>query len=106
MGRGLRQGNDGVQLRPKSFDVLCYLVENAGRPLSKNEIIAAIWPNVIVTDESLTRCVSDVRLALGDAEQRIIKTVPRRGYRFAVAVSATPSKASRQSPPRAMLTRW
>ena len=86
MRRSLRRGNDDAQLRPKSFDVLCYLVENAGRPLSKNEIIAAVWPNVIVTDESLTRCVSDVRLALRDGDQRIIKTLPRHGYVFAALV--------------------
>jgi DNA-binding winged helix-turn-helix (wHTH) protein len=44
----------------------------------------AVWPNVIVTDESLARCVSDVRLALGDRRQRIIRTVPRRGYPLTV----------------------
>jgi adenylate cyclase len=74
-------------LRPKSFEVLRYLVENAGRLVSKDEIVKAIWPNVIVTDESLTRCVSDVRLALGAAARRIIKTVPRRGYLFDALVS-------------------
>jgi DNA-binding winged helix-turn-helix (wHTH) protein len=82
MRRSLRQGNEDAQLRPKSFDVLCYMVENAGRPLSKDEIIAAAWPKVIVTDESLTRCVSDVRLALRDGDQRIVKTIPRHGYLF------------------------
>jgi DNA-binding winged helix-turn-helix (wHTH) protein len=86
MRRSLRQGNEDVQLRPKSFDVLCYLVENAGRPLSKDEIIAAAWPKVIVTDESLTRCISDVRFALHDSDQRIIKTIPRQGYAFAAPV--------------------
>jgi TolB-like protein/DNA-binding winged helix-turn-helix (wHTH) protein len=86
MRRSLRQGKEDAQLRPKSFDVLCYLVENPGRPLSKDEIIAAVWPKVIVTDESLTRCVSDVRLALRDGDQRIIKTIPRHGYLFAAPV--------------------
>jgi TolB-like protein len=76
-----------IELRPKSFEMLRYLVENAGRLISKNELIEAIWPNVAVADESLTRCVSDVRLALGDADQRVIRTLPRRGYLFAASVS-------------------
>jgi TolB-like protein/Flp pilus assembly protein TadD len=78
----LRSGNDEIALRPKSFEILRYLVENAGRLVSKDELIASIWPNVIVTDESVTRCVSDVRLALGDSNQRLIKTVRKRGYLF------------------------
>ncbi len=69
-----------IKLRPKSFAVLLYLAENAGRLVAKDEIIQAVWPSVTVTDESLTRCVSDVRQALGDNEQRIIRTSPRRGY--------------------------
>jgi DNA-binding winged helix-turn-helix (wHTH) protein len=76
-----------IALRPKSFAVLCYLVKNAGRLVPKNEIIKTVWADVIVNDESLTRCVSDVRLALGDREQRIIKTLPRRGYLLDVPIS-------------------
>jgi DNA-binding winged helix-turn-helix (wHTH) protein len=72
-----------IELRPKSFEVLRYLVASAGRLVTKDEIIGTVWSNVTVSDDSLTRCISDVRLALGDQEQRIIKTVPRRGYRFA-----------------------
>ena len=74
-------------LRPKSFDVLRYLVAHPRRVISKDELIKAVWPNVIVTDESLTRCVSDVRHALGDASQQIIKTVPKRGYLLDLEVS-------------------
>src|SRR4029077_1300307 len=76
----LRAGDREIELRPKSFALLRYLVENAGRLVPKDELVNAIWPSVVVTDESLTRCVSDVRLALNDGGQRIIKTVPRRGY--------------------------
>jgi len=64
-------------------------VENAGRLISKDEIIRAVWSNVVVSDESLTRCISDVRAALADERQRIIKTVPRRGYIFDVPVLET-----------------
>jgi adenylate cyclase len=80
-------GEREVELRPKSFEVLRYLVENAGRLVTKEEIIKTVWPNVVVTDESLTRCVSEVRRALGDGDQTIIKTIPRRGYRLATPVS-------------------
>src|SRR5207248_3866572 len=86
--RGCVWGERGeIDLRPKSFEVLRYLVENAGRLVAKDELIKAIWPNVIVSDESLTHCVSDVRRALGDGDQRLVKTVPRRGYIFAAPVS-------------------
>src|ERR1700722_8755675 len=83
----LRAGDRQIELRPKSFALLCYLVENAGRLVPKDELVNALWPSVVVTDESLTRCVSDVRLALDDVGQGIIKTVPRRGYLLAAPVS-------------------
>ena len=83
----LYRGDREIELRPKSFEVLCYLVANAGRLVSKDELSEAIWPTVVASDESLTRCVSDVRQALADGGRRIIKTVPRRGYLFAASVS-------------------
>ena len=91
--RNLRTGGREVELRPKSFDVLLHLVESAGRLAAKDEIIAAVWPNVVATDESLARCVSDVRHALGDSGQTIIKTVPGRGYLFAVPVTVVAADA-------------
>ena len=77
-----------ADLRPKSFEVLRYLVEHSGRVIGKEEVIKAVWPDVTVTDESLTRCISEVRRAIGDGSQQIIKTVPRRGYLLDVPVSA------------------
>ena len=76
-----------VGLRPKSFEVLRYLVEHAGRVASKEELLKAVWPDVIVTDDSLTVCIGEVRRALGDANQQIVKTVPKRGYLFDVSIS-------------------
>jgi len=69
-----------IRLRPKSFEVLRYLAERAGQTVTKDELIAAIWPNVTVSEDSLTRCISDIRLAIGDPAQEIIKTLPKRGY--------------------------
>jgi adenylate cyclase len=91
----LRTADRDVQLRPKAFEVLRYLVENADRLVTKEELIQTIWPNVTVTDEVLTHCVSEARQAIGDGDQAIIKTVPRRGYRFAAAVSRIIPNAER-----------
>src|SRR3954468_19598605 len=83
----LRSADREVELRPKSFEVLRYLIENADRLVPKEELIKALWPHVVVTEDSLTQCVSEARRAIGDGNQIIIKTVPRRGYRFTASVS-------------------
>ena len=63
----LRAADREVPLRRKSFALLRYLVENPDRLVTKEELLKAIWPNVIVTDEVLTQCVSEVRQAIGDS---------------------------------------
>src|SRR5258708_10359030 len=96
----LRAADRQVALRRKSFELLRYLVENPDRLVTKEELLKAIWPNVIVTDESLMHCVSEVRQAIGDGKQTIIVTVPRRGYRFAPPiVRVGPSAAAGLPPP-------
>lgn len=90
----LRSADREVELRPKSFEVLRYLVENADRLIPKEELIKAVWPHVVVTDDSLTQCVSEARQAIGDGSQIIIKTVPRRGYRFTASVSRLASEGA------------
>lgn len=79
-------GNE-VALRPKTFAVLRYLVENPGRLVSKDELFAAVWPHVTVTDDVLVQSIGELRRAIGDEDQRLIRTIPRRGYRFEPAVS-------------------
>src|SRR5277367_6731574 len=69
-----------LPLRRQSFELLRLLVENAGRLLDRDTINRAIWSDVAVTDDSITQCVRDIRRAIGDDAQRILKTVPRRGY--------------------------
>jgi TolB-like protein len=71
-----------IPLRAQSFAVLRHLIENAGRTVSKDELIAAVWGGIAVTDDSLVQCVRDVRRALGDEAQKVVRTVPRRGYRL------------------------
>src|SRR5215468_8317966 len=95
--RGCLRNNDReIELRPKSFEVLRYLVENAGRLVTKDELIKTVWRNVVVTDESLMQCVSEVRQAIADDGQTIIKTAPRRGYRFVAPVSRMVTNAGAQ----------
>jgi adenylate cyclase len=83
----LRTADREIELRPKSFEVLRCLVENSGRLVTKDELFKAVWPDVTVSDEALTQCISEVREAIGDRAQTMIKTMPRRGYRFAAPVS-------------------
>src|SRR5262249_33739101 len=83
----LRAADREIPLRPKSFEVLRYLIENANRLVTKEELVQAIWPNVIVTDDALTHCVSEARQAIAGSKQALIATVPRRGYRFVATVS-------------------
>jgi pimeloyl-ACP methyl ester carboxylesterase/DNA-binding winged helix-turn-helix (wHTH) protein len=83
----IMRGGRELQLRPKSFDVLRYLAEHAGRLVSKEELIKATWPNVFVSDDSLVQCIKDIREALSDDAHEIVKTVPRRGYLFAAELS-------------------
>ena len=83
----LMHGDQEIQLLPKSFDVLRYLAEHAGRLVSKEELIKASWPDTFVTDDSLVQCIKDIREALADGDHQIIKTVPRRGYLFAAELS-------------------
>lgn len=91
----LTDRNGDVALRPKSFEVLQYLIRNAGRLVSREDVLGAIWPDVIVTEESLTQCVSEVRQALGSAGQTIIRTIPKRGYLFDMPVRIEDADDSR-----------
>ena len=87
LSRGcLLRGAEEVRLRPKSFEVLKYLVENCGRLVSKAELMRAAWPDSFVTDDSLVQCLIEIRRALEDDSHRYIKTVPRRGYIFRAEV--------------------
>src|SRR5262249_52105141 len=77
----LREGGE-LALRPKTFAVLCHLVENCGRLVSKDELFAAVWPNLAITDDVLVQSIGELRRALGEDGTRLIKTIPRRGYRL------------------------
>lgn len=80
-GTLLKAGAD-VRLRPKSFEVLRLLVERHGELVSKEDLLSAVWRHAVVTDGAVGQCLIDVRRAIGDESQHIIRTVPRRGYIF------------------------
>ncbi len=88
LSRGCLLLNDiEVSLRPKTFAVLKFLVENSERLVSKDDIFAVVWPNLAVTDDTLVQSIGELRRELGDDGPRLIKTIPRRGYRFDASVT-------------------
>jgi len=103
----LSRGPQAIALKPKVFDVLAYLVRHAGRLVSQDELLQAVWPDTIVGDSSLKSCVRQIRRALGDRvrEPRYVETVHRRGYRFIAPVStgSTPTtvQVTARRPPMA-----
>jgi TolB-like protein/Tfp pilus assembly protein PilF len=82
--RGLLLRHDQpVALRPKAFALLDHLAANSGRVVGKSDLIAAVWPGVFVTEDSLTQAVRELRKALADDDQRTVRTIARRGYLLA-----------------------
>ena len=88
-----------IELEPKAFAVLIYLVERRERVVSKEEIFGAVWPDVAVTDNALTRVIAQLRRQLGDDAKapKYIETVPTAGYRFIAAVQDSDTALPRPS---------
>jgi DNA-binding winged helix-turn-helix (wHTH) protein/tetratricopeptide (TPR) repeat protein/TolB-like protein len=86
--RGELRGSDGevLKLRPKTFAMLELFADNAGRLLSKEELMAAVWPDVHVAEDSLFKCIRELRTVLGDDKRQLIKLMSGRGYLFESAV--------------------
>ena len=92
--RGAEFANDErIVLTPKAFDILRYLVENAGRLVSHDEFLDTLWPGTHVQPEVLKSHISEIRAALQDDSKKpiFIETLPRRGYRFIAKVDRAPS---------------
>jgi DNA-binding winged helix-turn-helix (wHTH) protein/tetratricopeptide (TPR) repeat protein len=94
------RGPDGVliKLRPKTLVMLELFASNAGRVLTKQELLDAVWPNVHVGDDSLFQCIREIRTALGDDQRQMIKLVSGRGYLFDAEVSVEPATAGESTP--------
>jgi TolB-like protein/DNA-binding winged helix-turn-helix (wHTH) protein/Flp pilus assembly protein TadD len=88
--RVLRKGGATVPLTPKAFDVLLLLIQNAGKTVSKDELMKAVWPDSFVEESNLTQTIFMVRKALGEAsDRRYILNVQGQGYRFVGAITET-----------------
>jgi len=93
--RELRRGAASVAVEPQVFDLIVYLVENRARVVSKNDLIASVWGGRIVSESTLTSRINAARKAVGDSgdEQRLIRTLARKGVRFVGDVRTTESAA-------------
>jgi TolB-like protein/Tfp pilus assembly protein PilF len=82
--RELRRGSEAVAVGPQVFDLLVYLLANRDRVVSKDDLIDTVWGGRIVSESTLTSRINAARTAVGDSgeEQRLIKTLPRKGFRF------------------------
>ena len=88
-----------VELRSQAYQVLRHLALNAGRVVGKDELLRVVWPNVVVTDDSLVQAVGDARRSLGAAGHEVLKTVPKRGYMLvAAAVGPVAAQSSSRAP--------
>ena len=95
----LWRGAEAIPLTPKVFAVLHYLVRHAGRLVTKDELLDAVWPGVHVSDAVLKVCISAIRQALGDQVRvpQFVETRHRRGYCFLGAVTEVASVPSAES---------
>jgi DNA-binding winged helix-turn-helix (wHTH) protein/pimeloyl-ACP methyl ester carboxylesterase len=98
--RELLRNGSVIHLEPQVFDVLVHLVRHRDRVVSKDELIRAVWDGRVVSDDALTSRVSAARRAIGDTgvEQRLIRTVTRRGFRFVGDVRETPNITATAAP--------
>ncbi|WP_298233370.1 winged helix-turn-helix domain-containing protein [uncultured Azohydromonas sp.] len=89
----LRVGERQARLRPRSAAVLAVLLEERGRVVGREALMRQVWPDAVVTDDSLAQCIKEIRRALGPAAERI-RTLPRVGYAFADAAAGAPAEAA------------
>jgi DNA-binding winged helix-turn-helix (wHTH) protein len=80
-----------VELSPRLVEILGYIVARSGEIVTKDELLERFWPDVHITENTLTRAIADIRKAIGDdaAKPQYLQTVSRRGYRFAGASGAS-----------------
>jgi TolB-like protein/Tfp pilus assembly protein PilF len=97
--RELRRGTMPVVIEPQAFDLLAYLIQNRERVVSKDDLIATIWNGRIISESALSTCINAARNALDDdgEQQRLIRTFPRKGFRFVGA--AREENSSGRRPP-------
>jgi TolB-like protein/DNA-binding winged helix-turn-helix (wHTH) protein len=94
------RGEAAVMLRPQSMAVLKLLHASAGKIVTKDQVMATVWPDVAVTDDSLVQCITEIRKAFGDVDHSIVKTLPKRGYLY------EPRAATKETPPKTKRGIW
>jgi TolB-like protein len=96
----LRRGGQAVRIEPQVFDLLLFLIRNRDRVVSKDELIDAIWQGRVISEAALSTCISAARRAVGDSgeSQRLIRTLPKRGFRFVGAIEGEPAVAGGSKP--------
>ena len=101
LARSELKGADGtpIALRPKAELLLRHFLSDPGRLFAREELMDVLWPAAVVTDDSLVQCVGELRAALDDRSQALIRTIPRRGYRFEAAVVPARPKLLAPVPP-------
>jgi len=99
--RELSRGSKRIEIEPQVFDLLVYLVQNRDGVVSKDDLVKAVWKGRIVSDSALSSRITAVRHAIGDdgEQQRLIRTVPRRGFRFVGAVTTSGYGGPAKTPP-------
>lgn len=102
----LRHAGTPCALEPQAFNVLLYLVQHRDRVVPKDELLEHIWPQQYISEAVLSQRLMFVRRAVGDSgsQQRLIKTMHRRGYRFVAPVEERPEGGSGQNTPPAPLS--
>jgi len=92
----ISSGGRTVRLEPKVMGVLLCLAKHPSETLSREQLFQAVWPNVVVTEDVLKRCIAELRRAFDDdaRDPRIIETISKRGYRLVAPVTARSTSAA------------
>lgn len=93
-------GGRCVTLRPRSASVLRYLLDHAGEAVGKDELMREVWPDLVVTENSLAQCVKEIRRELGDVQEALLRTLHRRGYLLNAEVERAPAVPQARGPSR------
>ncbi len=97
LGR-VEAADKSIRLGPVNMRVLVLLVENQGQVVARNTIFDSVWINQVVSDDTLTRCISDLRTQLGKlvGETKLIETIPKQGYQWISSIDKPLEKAAVQ----------
>lgn len=94
----LTVGARTASLRPRTAAVLRCLLEHSGQLVTKDDLLKEVWVDLVVTENSLAQCIKEIRRELGDSNETLLKTVPRRGYMLEATVE--PAGAPARAAPR------